>query len=134
MKVDYAELLSSPGMFEAFRASSSKNRNETLQTIYDSLKRCLIEKGRYDEKFHASLFISLCEAIGGTQLYIPTEKYLFKVLNEISIFKEFTGNNQHELALKYKVTPKAISDIVARQRKYQKLARDGIDGIGIKHA
>lgn len=134
MRIDYAELLSSADMFEAFKRSTIKDRSETLQVVYHSLKKCLVEKGYFDEKLHASLFIALCEALGGAQIYLPGPRHLFKILDEILIHKEFTGKNQDELALKYKLSRKTIGIILERQRKFQKLARDHIEGIGIKHA
>lgn len=134
MKVDYAEILSDPDMFEAFKKSSYQERNETLSHVYETLKKCLMEKKAFNEKLHASLFIGLCEALGGQQIYIPSGRHLFKVLDELVIYKEFDGRNKEELAVKYRIGTKIIDTIVARQRKFQKMARDSLEGIGIKHA
>ncbi|MGU5583284.1 Mor transcription activator family protein [Aeromonas hydrophila] len=134
MKVDYAEILSDNEMFEAFKKSSNSVRNEVVDHIYHSIKKCLIERGVFEEKLHASLFIGLCESFGGLQVYLPSGKHLFKVLEELVIFKEFNGKNQNELALKYRVSNRSIASIVERQRKFQKMARDSLEGIGIKHA
>ena len=116
MKVDYAEILSDPGMFEAFKRSSYQERNEVLSHVYETLKKCLIERKVFNEKLHASLFIGLCEAFGGQQIYVPKGRHLFKILD-----------------VKYKIGTKTIDIIVARQRKFQKMARDSLEGIGIRH-
>jgi len=133
MKVDYAEILSDPGMFEAFKRSSYQERNEVLSHIYETLKKCLIERNVFNEKLHASLFIGLCEAFGGQQIYVPKGRHLFKILDELVIYREFNGNNKNELAVKYKIGTRTIDIIVARQRKFQKMARDSLEGIGIRH-
>lgn len=134
MKIDYAEILSDPEMFEAFKKSSHSVRNEIIDHIYYAIKKCLVEKGVFEEKLHASLFMGLCEAFGGLQVYIPAGRHLFKVLEELVIYKEFNGKNQNELAVKYKISTRSIISIVERQRKFQKMARDSLEGIGIRHA
>lgn len=133
MRVDYSEILSDPDMFEAFKKSSYVERNEILSHIYEVIKAGLIKKNVFDEKLHASLFIGLCEAFGGLQIYVPCARHLFKVLDELVIYKEFNGENLNELALKYKISARSVSSIVARQRKFQKMARDSLEGIGIRH-
>ncbi len=133
MKVNYEEILSNPEMFELFKRSTIKERNETLSCVYESIKKCLEKKNAYNERLHAALFIGLCECLGGQQVYLPTSKYLFKVMNHILIYKEFNGKNTNELSLKYKISPRSIADIIARQRKFEKLARDSLESVGIKH-
>lgn len=134
MRIDYSEILSDPEMFEAFKRASYHERNEVLSHVYETLKNLLIKKKAFDEKLHASLFIGLCEALGGQMVYLPTGRNLFKVIDEIVIYKEFNGINRDELAIKYKISSKAVELIVARQRKFQKMARDSLEGIGIRHA
>ena len=133
MKIDYSEILSDPDMFEAFKKASYHERSEVLSHVYETLKKCLIKKKAFDEKLHASLFIALCESLGGQMVYLPTGRNLFKVIDEIVIYKEFDGANKNELALKYKISVRAVELIVARQRKFQKMARDSLEGMGIRH-
>lgn len=133
MKLNYDELLSDPKMFEAFRASGHRERSEILSSIYDSIKYSLEKYKKYDEVLHASIFIGLCESFGGTQVYLPSKSSLCKAISELAIYNEFNGKNKKELSLKYRISNRTIDTIVERHRKYSRMAREHLHGMGIKH-
>jgi Mor family transcriptional regulator len=134
MKVDYAELLSDDGMFDVFLKSCTVERNETLGLLFESIKSGLEQHHCFSEKLRASIFISICETLGGSQIYMPRGDYLRDSLIRFSIFKEFDGNNAKLLAVKYGMSVRSIQTILDNQRKQNRLARDCIERLGVNRA
>jgi len=134
MKVDYAELLSDDGMFDIFLKSCSVERNETLSWLFESIKSGLEQHDCFSEKLRASIFISICETLGGSQIYMPSGEYLRSSLIRFSIFKEFNGDNVKLLAVKYGMSVRNIQTILDSQRKQSLLARERIERLGVNRA
>lgn len=134
MKIDYTELIADSEIFEAFNKSSVSIRNETLSAVYLSIKRGLEKQGSYNKKLHASIFIALCEAVGGQTLYLPRGERLMSIVRDISIFKEFDGTNQKYLSIKHGLCLRSINTILNDQRKSRRLARDCIENLGVGNA
>lgn len=134
MKIDYAELLSDESMFDVFLKSCAVMRNETLSFLYESIKVGLERQNSFDEKLRASIFIAICETIGGSQIYLPNAEYLKKSLVMFSIYKEFDGKNQRMLSLKYGMSVRNIQAVLEKQRVQNRLARDCIERLGVNRA
>lgn len=134
MKIDYAELLSDESMFDVFLKSCAVMRNETLSFLYESIKVGLERQNCFDEKLRASIFIAICETIGGSQIYLPNAEYLKKSLVMFSIYKEFDGKNQRMLSLKYGMSVRNIQAVLEKQRVQNRLARDCIERLGVNRA
>lgn len=133
MKIYYSELLSDESMFD-FLKSCTVMRNKTLNVLYESIKVGLEQKDCSNEKLRASIFIAICETIGGTQIYIPSATHLKKSLVMFSIYKEFDGKNQKMLSVKYGMSIRNIQFILESQRKQNRLARDCIERLGVNRA
>jgi len=131
MKIDYAELLADDVTFSAFQKASEDIRNETLNQVFLAIKNGLEKQGVLERKVHASVFISLCESVGGQCLYLPRGDSLFGVIRDIAIFKEFDGKNKKYLAIKYRMSLRSIDNILNDQRKTRRLARDCIERLGV---
>ncbi len=58
----------------------------------------------------------LFEEFGGTSVYFPTEKMIYKESRDREIFNEFNGFNIKELANKYNMSESYIRAII-RQKK-----------------
>ena len=58
----------------------------------------------------------LFEEFGGTSVYFPTEKMIYKESRDREIFNEFKGFNIKELASKYSMSESYIRAII-RQKK-----------------
>ena len=58
----------------------------------------------------------LFEDFGGTSVYFPTEKMIYKESRDREIFNEFNGFNIKELASKYNMSESYIRAII-RQKK-----------------
>lgn len=58
----------------------------------------------------------LFEEFGGTSVYFPTEKMIYKESRDREIFNEFNGFNIKELASKYNMSESYIRAII-RQKK-----------------
>ncbi|MGE4501959.1 MAG: Mor transcription activator family protein [Thiomicrospira sp.] len=54
---------------------------------------------------------------GGMAFYLPHGKGLEKFLRDIEIYKSFKGNNQAELARKYKLSHQQIYTVIAKQHR-----------------
>ena len=134
MRFDYAELLSDEAMFDVFLKSCEVKRDDTLGLLFESIKGGLEQQGCFSEKLRASIFIAICETLGGAQVYIPKGKYLRDSLVRFSIFKEFDGKNTKFLAIKYGISVRSIEVILNDQRKRNRLARDLIDSFGVNRA
>lgn len=62
-------------------------------------------------------FISLCELMGGTLVYIPSIKSLEKVQRNKEIVGAFNGANYKELSRKYKMSEPYIRKLINEQKK-----------------
>lgn len=58
-------------------------------------------------------FKKLVRIYGGASIYIPKMDSISKEARNEQIREEFTGDNLHELALKYHLTDKWVRDIIA---------------------
>ena len=134
MKIDYAELLSDESMFDVFLKSCAVMRNDTLSFLYESIKVGLEQQNCFSEKIRASVFIAICETIGGSQIYLPSADYLKKSLVMFSVYKEFDGKNQKMLSVKYGISVRQIQNILESQRTQNRLARDCIERLGVNRA
>lgn len=134
MKIDYSEILTDDDIFEAFNKASYNIRNETLSCIFFAIKSALEKQGAYSKKIHGKIFLSLCESVGGQVIYLPRADKALNIIRDVSIFKEFNGNNINELSIKYGVSVRTINNILSDQRKTRKLARDCIERLGVNRA
>ncbi|BBT78634.1 hypothetical protein WP8S18E11_03000 [Aeromonas veronii] len=134
MKIDYAELLSDEAMFDVFLKSCKVKRDETLGLLFESIKDGLERQSCFSEKLRASIFIAICETLGGSQVYMPRGEYLRDSLIRFSIFKEFDGKNTKLLAIKYGMSVRNIQNILDDQRTQNRLARDCIERLGVNRA
>lgn len=57
------------------------------------------------------LYMKLVENFGGSNLYIPNEKSIKKIIRRKKIIEEFDGSNHSELAKKYKISERWIYEI-----------------------
>ncbi|SHH41947.1 Mor transcription activator family protein [Tepidibacter thalassicus] len=59
-------------------------------------------------------FIKLCKRFGGTNMYVPTPRSVFKPIRDANIKKEFNGSNYRELSLKYGICETQIRKILSK--------------------
>lgn len=57
----------------------------------------------------------LFREFGGTSVYFPTQKTVYKNARDREIIKNFTGFNEKELAIKYNMSENYIKSIIKRQ-------------------
>jgi len=60
---------------------------------------------------------AIAHYIGGRQIYLPRDDRLQRALRDYRIYRDFTGHNHEELALRERLTVIQIYNIVAVQRK-----------------
>ena len=58
----------------------------------------------------------LFEEFGGTSVYFPTEKMLYKGARDREIIEEFNGFNVKELASKYRMSESYIRAIIRKNK------------------
>jgi Mor family transcriptional regulator len=59
----------------------------------------------------------LFEEFGGTSVYFPTEKMIYKEARDREIISEFNGFNHKELAVKYDMSESYVRSIINRHKK-----------------
>ncbi|MGL5712668.1 MAG: Mor transcription activator family protein [Paraclostridium sp.] len=59
----------------------------------------------------------LFEEFGGTSVYFPTEKMIYKCARDREIISEYNGFNHKELATKYNMSESYIRAIINRNKK-----------------
>ncbi|MGL5714130.1 MAG: Mor transcription activator family protein [Paraclostridium sp.] len=59
----------------------------------------------------------LFEEFGGTSVYFPTEKMIYKEARDREIVSEYNGFNHRELAAKYNMSESYIRAIINRNKK-----------------
>src|SRR5699024_12620756 len=59
----------------------------------------------------------LFEEFGGTSVYFPTEKMIYKEARDREIVSEYNGFNHKELAAKYNMSESYIRAIINRNKK-----------------
>ncbi|MBQ9013074.1 MAG: transcriptional regulator [Bacilli bacterium] len=59
----------------------------------------------------------LFEEFGGTSVYFPTEKMIYKEARDREIVSEYNGFNHKELASKYNMSESYIRAIIKRNKK-----------------
>ena len=59
----------------------------------------------------------LFEEFGGTSVYFPTEKMIYKEARDREIVSEYNGFNHKELASKYNMSESYIRTIIKRNKK-----------------
>ena len=58
----------------------------------------------------------LFEEFGGTSVYFPTEKMIYKEARDREIIDGFDGGNVKELACKYKMSESYVRSIIRKSR------------------
>ncbi|UOW69728.1 Mor transcription activator family protein [Paraclostridium bifermentans] len=58
----------------------------------------------------------LFEEFGGTSVYFPTEKMIYKEARDRAIIEEFNGFNVKELASKYRMSESYIRAIIRKNK------------------
>lgn len=58
----------------------------------------------------------LFEEFGGTSVYFPTEKMIYKEARDRDIIKEFNGFNVKELASKHKMSESYVRSIIRKNK------------------
>ena len=59
----------------------------------------------------------LFREFGGTSVYFPTEKMIYKDARDREIISEFNGFNHKELAVKYDMSESYVRSIINRHKK-----------------
>ncbi|MGL5714537.1 MAG: Mor transcription activator family protein [Paraclostridium sp.] len=59
----------------------------------------------------------LFEEFGGTSVYFPTEKMIYKEARDREIVSEYNGFNHRELAAKYNMSESYIRAIINRNKR-----------------
>ena len=59
----------------------------------------------------------LFEEFGGTSVYFPTEKMIYKEARDREIISQFNGFNHKELAVKYDMSESYVRAIINRHKK-----------------
>ena len=59
----------------------------------------------------------LFEEFGGTSVYFPTEKMIYKEARDRKIISEYNGFNHKELAIKFNMSESYIRAIINRHKK-----------------
>ena len=59
----------------------------------------------------------LFEEFGGTSVYFPTEKMIYKEARDRKIISQFNGFNHKELAVKYDMSESYVRSIINRHKK-----------------
>ena len=59
----------------------------------------------------------LFEEFGGTSVYFPTEKMIYKDARDREIISQFNGFNHKELAVKYNMSESYVRSIINRHKK-----------------
>ncbi|MGL6105585.1 Mor transcription activator family protein [Romboutsia sp.] len=59
----------------------------------------------------------LFEEFGGTSVYFPTEKMIYKEARDREIIAEYNGFNHKELASKYNMSESYVRAIINRNKK-----------------
>lgn len=88
------------------------------ENIEISLEDLQEQHRRYAETLGMDTLLALCEAYGGTTLYIPKIGELLRKSRYRAIYEEYDGSNRRELARKYNVSEATIYRIVRDKRKY----------------
>ncbi len=60
---------------------------------------------------------ALFKEFGGTSVYFPTEKMIYKGVRDREIMAEYNGFNHKELAIKYNMSESYIRSIINKQKK-----------------
>lgn len=59
----------------------------------------------------------LFEEFGGTSVYFPTEKMIYKEARDREIISQYNGFNHKELAIKYNMSQSYIRAIINKHKK-----------------
>jgi len=59
----------------------------------------------------------LFEEFGGTSVYFPTEKMIYKDASDREIISQFNGFNHKELAVEYDMSESYVISIINRHKK-----------------
>lgn len=99
-------------MDKLFLQDLAKNYSHEIKPPFDNLL----------DKIGFNALYALIEDFGGSSIYIPNKKSLFRNCIAIQINKEFNGGNYRELALKYGLCERTIRNITNKKnlfgRKY----------------
>ncbi len=60
---------------------------------------------------------ALFKEFGGTSVYFPTEKMIYKEARDREIIEEFNGFNVKELASKYRMSESYVRSIIRKNKK-----------------
>ena len=73
-----------------------------------------------------------CKAVGGGQLYLQNDKEFELLERDLAIWRDWTGNNIHELVEKYKISDRQIYFILDHLKKHhakQQAMLPGLDEV-----
>ncbi|MDK2587352.1 Mor transcription activator family protein [Romboutsia sedimentorum] len=59
----------------------------------------------------------LFKEFGGTSVYFPTEKMIYKEARDREIIADYNGFNHKELAIKYNMSESYVRSIINKQKK-----------------
>ena len=93
-------------MNKIFLQDLVKNHSEQIKYPFDNILNII--------GFNA--LCSLIEEFGGSSIYNPTTKSLFRNCIAAQIKKEFNGGNYRELAVKYGLCERTIRNITNRKK------------------
>ncbi|ELR65867.1 prophage MuSo1, positive regulator of late transcription, putative [Photobacterium marinum] len=89
----------------------------TLQSLSEVLN-CELKRANINNPHLADkLTIALGYYFGGRDIYIPTGNKLKLALRNIAIWREFNGRNIEQLAARYQLTERQITQVVKEQRQ-----------------
>lgn len=89
----------------------------TLQSLSllldDELKRAQVNEPHLADR----LIIALSHYFGGREIYIPADSKLKLALRNIAIWRNYNGRNIEQLAKRYNLTERLITEVIREQRQ-----------------
>ena len=101
----------------SFKSRMAERRNELFEDLVLFVERHLIEYGEPAAKANVlanALADYISDHWGGQMLSIPKDHRRKLCLLEIEIYRQFTGDNYGELALKYGMGERGMRKLIAR--------------------
>lgn len=99
--------------------STEGSRFPALLSELNALLRTELERLGYDPRHSLELVVAISKQIGGMQVYFPRGQALEYLVRDMHIWRDFTGDNVHELVEKYHVTYKTVYKAIKRMRKLE---------------
>lgn len=95
------------------------SRFPALLAEINVLLRTELTRLGYDPRHSLELVVAISNQIGGMQVYFPRGQALEYLVRDMRIWRDFTGDNVHELVEKYHVTYKTVYKAIKRMRKLE---------------